>query len=210
MVRWTNDRLVLLGAESRSADVLEPITYDAANDEWTALPPMKAPRRRPAAAIDAAGSIVVSGGRDDNGDPCGASEVYSAASGAWRQRPEMPTPRFDALAIGLDDGRTLVVGGHDGQGYLPTMELFAPSSGEWTAGPEMPIPLARAVGGIVSGCVGVTGGVNAIDTQGVDTLLMYVIAQNRWMAVDPTAFRLRPARYGRRPVSADTLVYMVR
>ncbi len=94
------------------------------------------------------------------------SEIYEPKSNHWRPtRHTMTTPRYLHVAIGLGDGRVLVIGGTD-NGFTPlsSVEIFHPSGETWTK--AKPLHAGRWGAGAVllkDGRVLVAGGTGQAD-----------------------------------------------
>ncbi|MFE5590312.1 Kelch repeat-containing protein [Streptomyces sp. NPDC056549] len=112
--------------------------YDPASDRWTADGQMPWGRSHHRAVRLASGDVLVLGGTDDASMAVGYpnATLYDAVGRTWSAEIPMVRGRWAPAAIGLDDGRVLVMGGLDESGPaapLPgedqvtaTAEIYAP------------------------------------------------------------------------------------
>jgi len=76
------------------------------------------------------GSILITGGRDSDGNLVAASEIFDPETQTSSASATLNTARVDHSATVLTDGRVLVAGGSDANGALSSAEIFDPASPE--------------------------------------------------------------------------------
>jgi hypothetical protein len=103
----------LAGGDAVRAQVdrLDPDT-----GSWTPVAPMSTPRLRPQVAVLRDGRVLVAGGASGGDFDPGArilqtTEVYDARTDRWTAGGDLLEPRKGGLAVGLQDGSVLVLGG---------------------------------------------------------------------------------------------------
>src|SRR3954451_11600671 len=90
------------------------------------------------------GRILITGGRDTDGNLVAAAEIFDPETQTSSASPTLNTARVDHSATVLIDGRVLIAGGSDNSGPLSSAEIFDPVSP--TAGFQMvasPMTAAR-------------------------------------------------------------------
>jgi len=150
--------------------------YDAVADSWTALPPMRTPRRDAAAGFFG-GKLYVTGGCNNNGGSSSTAcyalasvEVYDPSARAWAEGPPMLTARH-GHGVGICSGLGLLAfGGSSQPGIMnnpdpePTSELLAlsaASNADWKPAGNLSSPrygLLKGFGLEVEGKVYAVGG----------------------------------------------------
>jgi hypothetical protein len=82
------------------------------------------------------GNVVVAGGYDGSlpGPPNFAdAEIYNSHTGLWTSISPMNVARAAPVALRLEDGRVMVIGGADENfNFLDSAEIYDPSTGTWT------------------------------------------------------------------------------
>lgn len=137
------------GDPSNGADDTE--LYDPRTNTVTDLPNLPVVQRFPAAFSPAPDVLVIAGGLDDAGDALDITQIFrwnaAASAGTWTVGATLSEPRADAAAVALGDGRTLLVAGTSGSGFLASTDLFAwdGAAGTWTPGPVSGLARASAV-----------------------------------------------------------------
>lgn len=84
--------------------------------------------------------IYAFGGLDADNDPLGFAAVLDTRSGRWRSLPDLPHARY-AHTVTAFDGAFYVIGGRDGDGTVPEVDVFDPRTGSWSTERA---PMARA------------------------------------------------------------------
>lgn len=113
--------------------------YDWNTETWMTVASMNVARMFHAVIRLKDGRVLVVGGcsrRDPSPSEVFASaEIYDPVSNTWILTGAMSGPRCGITnsTVLLDDGRVLVVGGHDGTQYLTSAEIFDPKTGIWSS-----------------------------------------------------------------------------
>src|SRR5213592_3139475 len=76
------------------------------------------------------GKILITGGRDNNGNLVAASEIFDPESQTSSASAALNTARVDHSATVLVDGRVLIAGGTGASGPLSPAEIFDPANPE--------------------------------------------------------------------------------
>ena len=125
--------------------------YDPRTNTVTDLPNLPVVQRWPAVFSPAPDVLVIAGGLNDSGAALDRTQVFkwnaATQTGAWTDGADLSEPRADAVAVALGDGRTLLVAGTSGGGFLASTDLFAWDgvAGTWTAGPVSNLARASVV-----------------------------------------------------------------
>src|SRR6266540_1615308 len=88
------------------------------------------PRTGHTATVLSDGSILITGGRDADGNLIAASEIFDPETQTSSASATLNTARVDHSATVLLDGRVLIAGGSDANGALSSAEIFDPASPE--------------------------------------------------------------------------------
>jgi hypothetical protein len=121
-------------------------SYNPATREWTALPPLLAPRSSHDAVVIGDKLYVVGGWKlagKGRGEWQRELLVYDLAKppaeqAVWGKLPAMPSSRR-AVAAGEWRGKLVVIGGIDEEGAVSREStIFDPATGKWADGPELP------------------------------------------------------------------------
>lgn len=130
--------LVVGGSETITGDSTFTFAeiYDLQADRWTDAAPMVTGRVGHSATLMADGRVLVTGGKI--GPYLGrrfatTAEIFDPAAGTWSAASPLLAPRTNHAAVGLADGRVLVVGGYDANNIAKTAELYDPACDKWTS-----------------------------------------------------------------------------
>jgi hypothetical protein len=157
-----------------------------------------------AATLLGDGSVLVSGGETGLGifpiESLASTEIYHPTSNSWAAAAAMHVPRRMHSAIGLRDGRVLVVGGTNlaPGSPLPAVEqeqaeVYDPRSDRWAfAGTGLPPLSGQAATLMPDGTVLVTGGSTDMGFATVSAEI-FSPATNLWK---PTTLPMARPRYG--------------
>jgi hypothetical protein len=122
------------------------LTYTAAAERWSAGTWSSAGSIGQAAAGQVAallpdGRALFAGGADAmsyymHGD------LFDPADGSWTQTPEMAHAHAYGVAVSLQNGDVMVIGGYDGGATLVTgaVDIYSAADGTWSSGPSLPEP----------------------------------------------------------------------
>jgi N-acetylneuraminic acid mutarotase len=136
--------------------------YDADEDRWTELEPMRQPRGGLGAAVIGHRLYAVGGGPNPffegelDGEP--TLEIYDFRTGKWTAGPDMPHARHH-LAAAAVGGRLYAVGGRNRvRQAMTVVDRYDPRTGRWET--IAPLPFAVSSPGVTSaaGKVVVSGG----------------------------------------------------
>lgn len=109
--------------------------YDIASDSWSSVGPMLVGTRDSALAVDADGSIYISGGMTASG-ATDAVQQYFPATNTWTVQTPLPAATYSHASTFDTSGRIVVAGGFDASGVATaavyrtqdlTLADFAPS-----------------------------------------------------------------------------------
>ncbi|MFN7975359.1 MAG: kelch repeat-containing protein [Acidobacteriota bacterium] len=125
--------------------------------------------------------------RDAAGCSTTSSFVVTIAP-SWTATGSIAHPRVGHTATLLTDGRVLLAGGRDGQGYVATTELYDPKSGAWsTSAPLLPGRSDHTATLLGSGKVLVAGGF--WDGGPIAAALLYDPTLGSWSPTGRMAFK---------------------
>jgi hypothetical protein len=166
--------VLIAGGENESGLLPNAELYDPATDDWTRLDqPMITPRFAHTATLLRSGKVLVAGGFGAPSQPVSSAELYDPApapgnpNGTWTATGNsMTIARHSHTATLLSDvnGKVLVAGGQDSNGYLDSAELYDPSNppngnGTWAPTASLNVPRFRHTATLLSnGKVLVAGG----------------------------------------------------
>lgn len=125
------------------------------------------------------GMVLVAGGMGDF--TLGSAERYDPATESWSAAGTLKVPRFFHRAVGLQDGRVLVVGGVTDSGSpTQTAEIYDPATNTWSDADSMDIDryyhqLTLLSDGRVLASGGSGGGLSALATAEI-----YDPQRNQW------------------------------
>jgi hypothetical protein len=111
--------------------------YDPRTGTWTATGSMNEARTGHAAVLLPDGKVLVVGGASAPtyfpSDLLTSAELFDPRSGTWTVTASLHAVRRDQVALLLQDGTVLVVGGSDGsEAYPVATERYDPVRGTWT------------------------------------------------------------------------------
>jgi hypothetical protein len=123
--------------------------YDPRTDSWTPTGSMTDRRHHHVAVALANGTVLVAGGRNDDGpaganggpigEPVATAEVYDPATGTWASVGALPTmPYAESGAVLLPSGKALVVS-VTAEALTEDAQLYDPVAGTWSLTGSLPI-----------------------------------------------------------------------
>lgn len=115
--------MVLVAGGYQEGPLADCQVFNAANNRWYNVAPMKTPRAQHAAVALGDGRILVLGGFYHGA--LADAEIYHFASDTWRRVEPMAFPRYDHSAALLGDGSVLIYGGAY-EGVLDAPEIYNP------------------------------------------------------------------------------------
>uniref|UniRef100_A0AAV2M1G6 Kelch domain-containing protein 8B n=1 Tax=Knipowitschia caucasica TaxID=637954 RepID=A0AAV2M1G6_KNICA len=101
---------------------------------WQPLPPLSERRVYCSACSDQRGAslLYVLGGCGEGGGASNAAMRLDVSAQRWNALPPMHAARAGAVAVAMEAGQVLVVGGVDhAQTPLATVETYRPDEGKW-------------------------------------------------------------------------------
>ena len=122
--------IYLLGGASTTDALATCLDYDIANDSWSPLPALPAPRSHPAAMRMADGTLIVAAGLRTIDSTKPLSDVLALPPGAtaWETRTATLSVPRGGCAYGTLGDQLICVGGESGQSALNAVALYAPCS----------------------------------------------------------------------------------
>jgi hypothetical protein len=144
--------MVLGGYDRHSLRTASVEVYDSVTNVWSLAMPLTHYRAGNTAVQVGPGKVFVAGG-----DP--PPELYDAETDSWEDIAWSGPPRENSSATLLADGRVLLLGGTNNNGFVHTGDVFDPESRavESVSGPPTP-RLGHTATVLVDGRVLVTGG----------------------------------------------------
>lgn len=151
-----------------------------ANNTWTLVGDLNAPRAYHSATTINATQILVAGG-DSAGILVSSAEIFSLSNSQWNLTGSMNQARQNHAAVLLNDGRVLVAGGNGASSDLASAEVYNPATGNWTTVASMSTARASAlITKLQDGRVLVSGG--SFNGEGLLSAEIYDPASNSWMS----------------------------
>ena len=120
------------GPRLTSAELFDP--SKPAASAWSTTAPMLTAATMHAALRLPSGLVVITGGRDNNGDSNSTVQLYDPASNTWKVTadPLKEGRRCHTMTL-LKNGKVLIAGGIQGSSwgtvYLPSLEIYDPTNG---------------------------------------------------------------------------------
>lgn len=144
-VRGTAARVLVTGGSNQEYVAKSgTVLYDPSAKVWSRSGLLNTARIDPAIAVVAGGRVLVAGGLlidlDQSGRALDSAEVWDPESGTWARTGSMSGPRYGPMAVTLDDGRVLVVGGLPAWGaddQRRSADLYDPMTGRWRSAGEL-------------------------------------------------------------------------
>ena len=137
-VRLEDGRVLIVGGVGPGFAFLETAElYDPLTGRFSAVGTMSVPRESHTATLLPDGRVLVAGGhggREDDLQLYASAELYDPATGRFARANDMTLPRHKHDAVGLADGRVLIVGGADEREEprpFDTAEIYDPDTDEF-------------------------------------------------------------------------------
>ena len=138
-----NGRILIVGGVGRgwsflaSAEVFDPVTGQS-----QPTGPLSVPRESHTATLLTDGHVLVVGGhrgRREAMEVYASAELFDPTTRRFQPTAHLTTARHKHDAVGLSDGRVLVLGGADrtDRRYYATTEVYNPVTASFEAGPSM-------------------------------------------------------------------------
>ena len=129
-------RVLFLGGIGKGGTLASAERYDPATGRFSSAGNTLAPLGEGSTAtllLD--GRVLIAGGDGSSSlvRMTDAAEIYDPASGKFSATGSMTTPRAFHTATLLRDGRVLLTGGEDGNGFSSSAEVYDPASGTFGA-----------------------------------------------------------------------------
>ena len=128
----TNGKVLIDGGMNDAGLASDEEIFDPVSASWTITGPLNIPRADHTATLLPNGKVLVAGGADYNGTAYvsmdSSAELYDPSTGTWTMTGSMNKARAYHTAALLPNGKVLVFGGGDGNGFsVSTCELVRPS-----------------------------------------------------------------------------------
>jgi hypothetical protein len=152
---------------------------------------MKIPRSAHTATLLRNGLVLIAGGDTRLGDSnavTASCELFDPKSGEWRSTTSMLDARSSHVAVPLNDGRVLVIGGSAGRlGELRNCEIYDPKSETWSRTGAIKIERAGLAATLLpNGSVLAVGGYNSLGGRSYFSLSeIFDPATGQWRQSQP-------------------------
>jgi N-acetylneuraminic acid mutarotase/ribosome-associated translation inhibitor RaiA len=98
-VKWGDDNIIIIGgADSQDKPLSKVLVYNIKTQKSHLLPDMKC-QRRECAAVVIRDTVIVMGGKDENGDPLKSVESFTFDRFTWEELQEMNDAKWGATAV---------------------------------------------------------------------------------------------------------------
>ncbi len=115
--------------------------YNPATGQWTNTGSLQVARDSFKATLLTNGTVLVTGGNDQNENTLASAELFDPGTGNWTALSnQMASARIGHTATLLGNGKVLVAGGANSSGTLSSAELFDPATKTWTNTGSMSVP----------------------------------------------------------------------
>ncbi len=106
-------RVLVIGGNDGNGFRPDAVVYDPATDAWSDAGSFGAPRQGAVTGILVDGRILLAGGLDvdGTGDARSDTAVWDPSTSVWQAGPDLKHARGLGVAVTLDDGRVLIMGG---------------------------------------------------------------------------------------------------
>src|SRR5215831_12808979 len=136
-IKQSGDRVfsVLAVVGALTVGALFALPSAQAGITWTPANPMNKARSFFVAVELLNGNVLVAGGFDGTADPLvfADAEIYNWHTGEWTPISPMNSARAAPVAVRLEDGRVMVIGGADENFNFPaSAEIYDPRTGTWS------------------------------------------------------------------------------
>ncbi len=122
-------RVLVVGGNGSSGTLAKCEIFDPATGLFTETGSMGTPRAFHTATLLDGGKVLISGGSNGSSEQLNSAEIFNPDTGQFvATAAQMTSPRRDHLAVRLQDGTVLVLGGSNN-----TAELFSPVTGLFTS-----------------------------------------------------------------------------
>jgi hypothetical protein len=169
--------LVVGGYSTNGTDTNTAELYDPEKNTWKQAGDVYLPRNAHSATLLQSGKVLVMGGNSEFSRTSHPQDVqlYDPATNTWTAMGAMPRGRFSPLALQLNSGSVMVLGGKD------EVDLYDPYNNRWTQGPWLPYGAQAATMTLMS-----SGKVLVTHSNGQASL--YDPATNAWSSAGFLAF----------------------
>ncbi len=163
--------------------------YDPDTNLFTRVGDMLQGRMKTAAIRLANGKVLAIGGAYHNGSnyvSLNSVEIFDPATETWSYTGSLNVAREEPLAVLLNDGRVLVIGGYrraPGSTYINTVEIYDPTTGTFSYAASMPQARGNPTGTLMAdGNVFVGSGYNSSNGH-MKSAIIYNVASNTWRTI---------------------------